>query len=181
MKYVYSLGLTLVIGLGIVMTFGYLSCSEQHMQDQPESSQAPEFVAQPSESHQSSESMKSEETVRINWNQVDLSVTQKEHLARKQWDFQREVAGLQQHLMRVQQDLAATIWQYPVDRQKIDTSLNNMTSLQHQISKAALQNLLEITNLLSQEQREMLALANSHRNSMLCTLIRSNTHRFMIF
>jgi Spy/CpxP family protein refolding chaperone len=159
MKPLHILALTLCLGLGIVLTFGYLSCSEQQMQEQPEFSQPPGFAAQQSELQASQERVKSGDSVRVNWNQIGLSSTQQKRLAGKRVEFQHEVVGLQQNLERVQQELAAMVWQETADQQKIETALDSMASLKQRISETALQNLLELTSLLTEEQRESLAAA----------------------
>jgi Spy/CpxP family protein refolding chaperone len=97
------------------------------------------------------------EEIRINWRELGLSKEQQEQIQQKRREFGINTAGIREELKFALQDLRAEMVKDPVDRAKIDSILSNISALKQQMSEAAVQNLLAIKSLLTQEQLEKLA------------------------
>lgn len=97
------------------------------------------------------------EDIRINWRELGLSKEQQEQIQQKRREFQINTAGIREELKFAQQDLRAEMVKDPVDRAKIDSVLSTISTLKQRMSEAAVQNLLAIKSILTQEQLEKLA------------------------
>jgi Spy/CpxP family protein refolding chaperone len=97
------------------------------------------------------------EDIRINWRELGLSKEQQEQIQQKRREFQINTAGIRKELKFAQQNLRAEMIKDSVDRTKIDSILSNLSTLKQQMSEAAVQNLLAIRSILTQEQIEKLA------------------------
>lgn len=97
------------------------------------------------------------EDIRINWRELGLSKEQQEQIQQKRREFQINTAGIREELKFAQQDLRAEMIKDSVDRTKIDSILSHISTLKQQMSEAAVQNLLAIRSILTQEQLEKLA------------------------
>lgn len=165
MKRVYSF--ILVMG---VMAWCFLSSSSLQAQDgflpQP-LEPSPQFLAQapPQEAPQNMRTRQGFQAqaqgelggMRLNWAKLGLSQEQKDQIAQKRRDFQVNTAALREKVKFAEQDLRTELEQDPVDRARIDSLLQELSSLKQQLSEAAVQNLLEIKAVLTPEQQEKLA------------------------
>jgi len=124
------------------------------------------------------------EGIRINWKELGLSEEQKEQMLQKRREFQINTAGIREELKFAQQDLQAELKKDPVDRAKIDSVLSDISTLKQRMSEAAVQNLLAIKSILTQEQLEKLAEAQAQlpeefRQLKLTSEQRSQVQRIM--
>jgi len=94
--------------------------------------------------------------LRIAWKQLGLSEEQKKQMEQKRREFQVNTAGIREKLRFAEQDLRAETLKAPADRAKIDSLLNEISTMKRQMSEAATQNLLAIKSLLTPEQLEKL-------------------------
>lgn len=94
--------------------------------------------------------------MRIDWNKLGLSEEQKEEIRKERRNFQLETAGIRTELSFAQQDLQVEMMKATVDRSRIDSILNDISTLTLQLSEAAVQNLLAIKATLTLDQLDKL-------------------------
>lgn len=90
--------------------------------------------------------------IRIDWNKLGLSPQQKNQIIKKRREFQITAAGLREALTFAEADLRTEMAKARRDRAKVDTILQDMSTLKLQLSEAAVTNLLAIKGILTPEQ-----------------------------
>ena len=98
-----------------------------------------------------------EDGIKLNWRALKLTPEQQEQMQQLRREFQINTAGIRQELGFIQQDLRTEMIKEPVDQAKIDSLLNDISGLKQRLNEAAVQNLLDIKGLLTQEQLQKLA------------------------
>jgi Spy/CpxP family protein refolding chaperone len=118
----------------------------------PSVAQAPEMSERKPEPRQRPTLRDDFAGIPVNWSKLGLSRAQKAQMLKKRREFQVNTAAIREQLKFLEQDLREAIGKDPVDRAAIDQLLQEMTALKLSLSKAAVQNLLEIKGLLTPEQ-----------------------------
>lgn len=95
--------------------------------------------------------------IRINWRALNLTEEQLAQIKQYRRSFQINSAGMREELKFVQQDLREEIEQATADRAKIDQLVSELSNLKQRLSEAAVQNILAIKSVLTQEQLNLLA------------------------
>ncbi len=95
--------------------------------------------------------------IRINWRALKLTEEQKEQIKQHRRNFQINTAAIREELKYVQQDLGQEMQKDTVDRTKIDRLVTDLSNLKRRLNEAAIQNILAIKSVLTQEQLNMLA------------------------
>lgn len=95
--------------------------------------------------------------IRINWRMLKLTAEQREEMQQLRRTFQIDTAGIQKEFQFVGQDLWAEMLKEPLNEAKIDELVRQTAELKRRLSEAAVQNLLAIKELLTDEQRQKLA------------------------
>lgn len=95
--------------------------------------------------------------IRMNWQLLNLSPEQQAKMQDIRREFQINTANIREELKFAEQDLRAEINNDPIDRQKVDALLQNISTLKRKLGDAAIQNLLAIKAILTPEQREKFA------------------------
>ena len=99
---------------------------------------------------------RSDEGLSINWQLLKLTQEQKQQIQQLRRKFQLDTVTIRKELQSAGQDFQAEMLKAPVDRSKIDELLNNISHLKQQLSEVAVQNLLDIKGILSQDQLDTL-------------------------
>jgi Spy/CpxP family protein refolding chaperone len=99
--------------------------------------------------------------LRINWSELDLTPEQREQMRLKRRDFQVSTASVRAELNFAEQDLRAEMLKDEVDQAKVDSLVQQVSTLKQKISAAAIDNLLAIKALLTPEQVARLATMQS--------------------
>lgn len=107
------------------------------------------------------------EGIRINWRTLNLTREQRQQIQQFRREFQVDTARVRKELQFAERDLHAEIMQDQVDRAKIDSLLQNIADLRQRVSAAAVQNVLAIKSVLTQEQLDILATQQSQIPAVL--------------
>ncbi len=95
--------------------------------------------------------------IRINWRALHLTSEQREQIKQYRRDFQINTAGIRKEKQFAERDLRSEMLKDSLDRAKIDSLLNDISSLKQRLSEAAVKNVLAIKSILTQDQLEILA------------------------
>ena len=98
-----------------------------------------------------------QDNLRINWQALNLTQEQQEKIQQLRRDFQVNSATTREELRFAQQDLRKEMDKEQIDRAKIDALLTQIAESKQQLSKGAVQNLLDIKKILTVEQRQQVA------------------------
>lgn len=98
-----------------------------------------------------------QDNLRINWQALNLTQEQQENIQQLRRDFQVNSATTREELRFAQQDLRKEMGKEQIDRAKIDALLTQIANAKQQLSEGAVQNLLDIKTILTEEQRQQIA------------------------
>jgi Spy/CpxP family protein refolding chaperone len=90
--------------------------------------------------------------MRIDWRELDLSEEQRETIQQKRRDFQVQTASIRTELRFCHQDLQVEIRKDITDHSRIESLLNDISTLSVQLSEAAVRNILAIKEILTPDQ-----------------------------
>lgn len=94
--------------------------------------------------------------MRIDWKELGLSEEQIETIHQKRRDFQVQTAVIRTELRFAHQDLHAEIMKETTDHSRIESLLNDISTLTLKLSEAAVQNILAIRKILTPDQLDKL-------------------------
>jgi Spy/CpxP family protein refolding chaperone len=94
--------------------------------------------------------------MRIDWKELGLSEEQKETIHQKRRDFQVQTAVIRTELRFAHQDLQAEIMKETTDQSRIESLLDNISTLTLKLSEAAMKNILAIRKILTPDQLDKL-------------------------
>ncbi|GAK53544.1 P pilus assembly/Cpx signaling pathway [Candidatus Moduliflexus flocculans] len=98
-----------------------------------------------------------QDNLRINWQALNLTDEQREKIQQLRRDFQVSTATTREELQFAQQDLRKEMSNAQIDSAKIDALLTQIASAKQKLSEGAVQNLLNIKAILTEEQLQQLA------------------------
>lgn len=98
-----------------------------------------------------------QDNLRINWQALNLTQEQQDKIQQLRRDFQLNSATTREKLRFAQQDLRKEMGKDQMDRAKIDALLTQIAGAKQKLSEGAVQNLLDIKAILTEEQRQQVA------------------------
>jgi len=123
----------------------------------PDGQMMPPDAPMPPDGGQMPDGGQVQDNLRINWQALNLTDEQENKIQQLRRDFQVSSATMREKLRFTQQDLRKEMANTTIDRAKIDALLTQIAELKKELSAGAVQNLLEIKMILTEEQRQQIA------------------------